>query len=92
MGRGCFLFLALAAVLALAGCGSVEQQAQEKLSGALEWAGGKIVGALDELENAEYEGGPFENNMESARTYLLGQLAEERAKREAEEKAESGAG
>lgn len=85
-----FSFL-LAAVLLLAGCESAEEQAQEvldgaasqaqeKLNGALGWAGGKIAGALDELENAEYEGGPFENNMESARTYLLGQLKEKYGK------------
>lgn len=68
------LFLALA--LVLAGCEPVEKQAQEKLNGALEWVGGKVAGALDKLENAEYEGGPFENNEESARAYLLGQLKE----------------
>ena len=29
--------------------------------------------ALDELKEAEYQGGPFENNLESARAYLLKQ-------------------
>lgn len=33
-------------------------------------------GMLDDLQNAEYRGGPFENNLESARAYLLEQLQE----------------
>ena len=33
-------------------------------------------GMIDNLQNAEYHGGPFENNLESARTYLLAQLQE----------------
>ena len=33
-------------------------------------------GMIDNLQNAEYHGGPFENNLESARTYLLTQLQE----------------
>lgn len=33
-------------------------------------------GMIDNLKNAEYHGGPFENNLESARTYLLTQLQE----------------
>lgn len=86
-GADRFLPFVLAALLLLAGCGAAEEQAretldaaesqaQEKLNDTLEWVGGKIVGALDELENAEYQGGPFENNQESARAYLLEQLKE----------------
>lgn len=74
-----FSFL-LAAILLLAGCEAAKEQAQEKLNDALAQAGEKVVDALDQLENAEYQGGPFENNMESARTYLLGQLKEKYGK------------
>ena len=81
-------FAALVLALALlAGCGTLEEQArekldeaagqaQEKLNDVLAQAGEKIVDALDELENAEYQNGPFENNEESARAYLLAQLKE----------------
>ena len=66
-GADRFLPFVLAALLLLAGCGAAEEQAretldaaesqaQEKLNDTLEWVGGKIVGALDELENAEYQG------------------------------------
>ena len=33
-------------------------------------------GMIDDLQNAEHHGGPFENNLESARAYLLTQLQE----------------
>lgn len=33
-------------------------------------------GIIDNLQDAEYHGGPFENNLESARGYLLAQLQE----------------
>ena len=81
-------FAALVLALALlASCGTLEEQArekldeaagqaQEKLNDVLAQAGEKIVDALDELENAEYQNGPFENNEESARAYLLAQLKE----------------
>lgn len=71
------LLLALALAL-LSACdkAEVEEKAKEALNGALEKAGEKIISALDQLENAEYQGGPFENNEESARAYLLGQLEE----------------
>ena len=32
--------------------------------------------AIDDLQNAEYQDGPFENNLESAREYLLTQMLE----------------
>lgn len=86
-----FLALFIAAALLPAGCGTLEEQARSRLDGAasqardqvndvLAQAGEKIVDALDELENAEYRGGPFENSMESARAYLLGQLEEKYGK------------
>ena len=73
------LVMSLALALALlSACdkAEVEEKAKEALNGALEKAGEKIISALDQLENAEYQGGPFENNEESARAYLLGQLEE----------------
>lgn len=38
--------------------------------------GNDIMQALDDLQNAEYHGGPFENNLDSARAYLLEQMRE----------------
>ena len=52
----------------------------ETVNKALETAGGGIMTVLDGLKNAEYQGGPFENNMESARAYLLEQLKEKYGK------------
>lgn len=38
--------------------------------------GDDIMQVFDDLQNAEYHGGPFENNMDSARAYLLEQMQE----------------
>ena len=38
--------------------------------------GDDIMQAFDDLQNAEYHGGPFENNLDSARAYLLDQMQE----------------
>ena len=35
-----------------------------------------IMQAFDDLQNAEHNGGPFENNLDSARAYLLEQMQE----------------
>lgn len=67
-----FLFL-------LTGCGMREELtewAAGKANDALEAVGGSVQEIIDDLENAEYQGGPFENNLESARAYLLTQLQE----------------
>lgn len=58
------------------GLDSAASQAADKLDSALGQAGEKLDSALDALENAEHKGGPFENNMDSARAYLLAQLEE----------------
>lgn len=63
----------------LTGCGMSEELtdwAAEKANDALEVVGGGVQEVIDDLENAEYQGGPFENNLESARAYLLTQLQE----------------
>lgn len=75
--------LVAAALLLMSGCGGVENAGEE----LAEWAAGKandalaVVGsgiqeALDDLHNAEYQGGPFENDLDSARAYLLEQMKE----------------
>lgn len=74
----CAFLLSLLTLL-LSGCSMREELtdwAAKKANDALEVVGGGIQGAIDDLENAEYQGGPFENNLESARTYLLTQLQE----------------
>lgn len=73
--------LAIPAVLLLLlpGCAMVEnltQQAAEKANDALEVIGGGVQEAIDDLKDAEYQGGPFENDLDSARSYLLAQLEE----------------
>lgn len=79
------LFTAL--LLLLSGCnmneapsGPLEEWALTRAAGAVnafsEAFGGEIIQALDDLKNAEYEGGPFENNLDSARAYLLEQMRE----------------
>ena len=63
----------------LTGCGMSEELtdwAAEKANDALEVVGGGVQEAIDDLKNAEYQDGPFENNLESARAYLLAQLQE----------------
>lgn len=74
----CAFLLSLLPLL-LAGCGKGEELtewAAGKANDALEVVGGGVQKAIDDLENAEYQGGPFENNLESARAYLLTQLQE----------------
>lgn len=66
-------------LLLLSGCDMKEETAEwaaGKLNAALEVVGSGVQGALDTLHDAEYQGGPFENNLDSARAYLLGQLRE----------------
>lgn len=63
----------------LSGCGMSEELtkwASRKANDALEVVGSGVQEALDDLRDAEYQGGPFENNLESARAYLLEQLQE----------------
>ena len=52
----------------------------ETVNKALETAGEGIMTVLDGIKNADYQGGPFENNIESARAYLLEQLQEKYGK------------
>lgn len=70
-------------LLFLAGCGVSEEtleqtadKAGETLNKTLEAVGGVVQEGLDKLHNAEYQGGPFENDLDSARAYLLAQLEE----------------
>lgn len=67
------LAMTLLALVLLPGCTQRAQQEVERLSGA---AGELVLSGLDALKNAEHQGGPFENNLESARAYLLDQLRE----------------
>ena len=74
----CVMMLSLLLFL-LAGCRTGEELtewAAGKANDALEAVGGGVQEVIDDLENAEYQGGPFENNLESARAYLLTQLQE----------------
>lgn len=73
------LFIISLLLLMLTGCGMSEELtdwAAEKANDALEVVGGGVQEAIDDLKNAEYQDGPFENNLESARAYLLAQLQE----------------
>lgn len=74
-------------LLLLAGCdmnrapdGPLEEWAARKAAGAVnafaEEFGDDILNGLDALENMGRPGAPFENNLESAKAYLLGQLEE----------------
>ncbi|MCI8538854.1 MAG: hypothetical protein HFF18_09385 [Oscillospiraceae bacterium] len=65
--------IALLALMLLSGCKERAQQEVEQLSGM---AGELVLSGLDTLKNAEHPNSPFENNLESARAYLLGQLRE----------------
>lgn len=84
MKKRSLLALAVSAALLLSACGQELPPVPEELTGwaaerandALEDLGGVVSNALDELNEAEYQGGPFENNLESARAYLLKQLQE----------------
>lgn len=66
-------------LLLLSGCSIGEELtewAAGKANDALEVVGGGVQEVIDDLHDAEYQGGPFENNLESARAYLLTQLQE----------------
>jgi len=66
-------------LLLLAGCstsGELTEWAAGKANDALEVVGGGVQEVIDDLHDAEYQGGPFENNLESARAYLLEQMQE----------------
>lgn len=84
MKKSLILALALSAIVPLSACGREPPPAPEELAGwaaqrandALEDLGGVVSDALDEVKEAEYQGGPFDNNLESARAYLLEQLRE----------------
>ena len=72
-------FLLLLLLLLLSGCSIGEELtewAAGKANDASETVGGGVQEAIDELENAEYQDSPFENNLESAREYLLTQMQE----------------
>ena len=72
-------FLLLLLLLLLSGCSIGEELtewAAGKANDTLEVIGGGVQGVLDDIHNAEHQGGPFENNLESARAYLLSQLQE----------------
>lgn len=64
--------LMLLCTVHLSGCGIVENQVKP----ALDKADQVITDSLEKLKEAEYEGGPFENNLDSARSYLLDELQE----------------
>ena len=66
------LALMLLCTVYLSGCGTVENQVKP----ALDKADQVITDSLEKLKEAEYEGGPFENNLDSARSYLLDELQE----------------
>lgn len=64
--------------------GELTERALQKASDALEdfsdKHGDDVMQALDDLKNADHPGGPFENNLDSARAYLLEQLREKYGK------------
>ena len=73
------LFMISLLLLLLSGCGMREELtdwAAKKANDALGVVGGGVQEAIDDLKNAEYQDGPFENNLESAREYLLTQMQE----------------
>lgn len=87
-----FLAVVMAVLLLLTGCdmnkpppgGELTERALQKASDALEDFsdnhGDDVMQALDDLKNADHPGGPFENNLDSARAYLLEQLREKYGK------------
>lgn len=87
-----FLAVVMGVLLLLTGCdmnkpppgGELTERALQKASDALEDFSGKhgddVMQALDDLKNADHPGGPFENNLDSARAYLLEQLREKYGK------------
>ena len=72
----CILFL----LTACSADDELTQWAAGKANDVLTNIGEGVQKALDELHEAEYQGGPFENNMDSARAYLLQQLQEKYGK------------
>lgn len=78
----------LGGLLLLTGCdmnkpplgGELTERALQKASDALEdfsdKHGDDVMQALDDLKNTDHPGGPFENDLDSARAYLLEQLRE----------------
>ena len=74
----CTLVVSLSLLLSV-GCstgGELTEWAAGKANDALEVVGGGVQEVIDDLHDAEYQGGPFENNLESARAYLLEQMQE----------------
>ena len=81
-----FFAVLLGVLLLLTGCdmnkpppgGKLTEWALRKASDALEdfsdKHGDDVMQALDDLKNADHPGGPFENDLDSARAYLLEQL------------------
>ena len=73
------MFCTFLLLLLLSGCSMGEELtewAAGKANDTLEVIGGGVQETLDDIHNAEHQGGPFENNLESARAYLLTQLQE----------------
>ena len=74
----CAFILSLLLLL-LSGC-SMGKELAEWAAGiandAMAAIGGNVQDTLDDLHDAEYQGGPFENNLDSARAYLLEQMQE----------------
>lgn len=82
-----FYAVLLGILLLLPGCdmnkpppgGELTEWALRKASDALEdfsdKHGDDVMQALDDLKNADHPGGPFENDLDSARAYLLEQLS-----------------
>ena len=81
------LALLVLCIVHLSGCGIVEDQAKSALEKAgqaiqpaMDEAAQVIQDGLDQLKKAEIEGRPFENDLDSARAYLLDQLREKYGK------------
>lgn len=82
------MLLIVGTLLLLTGCnmnepppgGALTQWALGKANDAMETFsdayGDDIMQAFDDLKNAEYHGGPFANDIDSARAYLLEQMQE----------------
>lgn len=74
------------ALLMLTGCGMEApakdlaewaiDEANQAMDGLMDEANQAVDGLIDGLKNAEHQGGPFENNLDSARAYLLAQMEE----------------
>lgn len=79
MRKSKLVILLVGILLLMPGCSACErltEWAVGKTNDVLEDIGGDVQEALDDLHDAEYQGGPFENNLDSARAYLLGQMQE----------------